>query len=471
MRVRVTLIAVCIALVGCDACNEQVKRLPEPILEKLPESWRAEHIAPWEPGFPHEPAPPDEPPAGSGDGFEWYRRFGFRMGDGRDGLARLENGELVWGGLGLARLSASGATLSEESPWGYDVRVASVVAMSGGDVVMLGIFGGWSGQTIDLDPGPGVSERTPSGEQDLFIARLGADGSARFVVTISGTKTIEDVHLAVGSGAIVVAGRYSGNVRFDRGDGDAPVALPQPPDEDAFVAKLDEDGALVWAKGIGGSHEQTIHALAIAPDGDVIAGGMAWAGSITRPASLDFDRDVAGELSVDGGSGFLLRVDAQGVPSIARSLERLVTAVCAWGDDTLIATDGGHHLHRLDAAGGFVEHPFSMDERMTITHLELREGELVVAGSYYEGVDLDPGPAVVTPPTRGLSRGVFMASLALDGTLRSSRAAAAPGSRTELDAPFVFGDDLYVTGATRNAGPGAHSWEWQEIGFIGKIAR
>lgn len=76
---------------------------------------------------------------------------------------------------------------------------------------------------------------------------------------------------------------------------------PYSGDYDAFVAKLDENGNLLWNTFLGGTGHDYAHAIAVASNGDVLVGGGSWD---------DWGNPV--QPYVGGIPAFLARLDAQG---------------------------------------------------------------------------------------------------------------------------------------------------------------
>ncbi len=120
---------------------------------------------------------------------------------------------------------------------------------------------------------------TPVGKEDIYVARFAAEqGDLRWVTHITSpvSELTEEQYvtvlggLAVDShGATVLAGGFKTGLNF--GD----VVLEEPSlgsDSDAYVAKLDETGELVWANRYGGGFRQLVSSFALHNDDVVIVG-------------------------------------------------------------------------------------------------------------------------------------------------------------------------------------------------------
>jgi len=186
----------------------------------------------------------------------------------------------------------------------------AVATDAAGDTFLTGSFRG----TVGFDPVSTASTFTTNNTQDAFVAKYSPSGSLAWVRTFVGRATTaagqattyavgQGSALAVdGSGNILVAGSFRGTVDF--GPGPNPVELSSPSATEAFAAKLDPSGNLVWvsnAVGNGGDDQ----ASAIAPDG---SGGAVIAGSFAQGATFGGLTLAAGGAS----EAFAARVDSGG---------------------------------------------------------------------------------------------------------------------------------------------------------------
>ncbi len=121
-------------------------------------------------------------------------------------LVRLDNyGQLewvnTWGGEG----GVSGGL--DDEGWGVAVDES-------GGVYAIGNFH----TTTDFDPGPGVEERTPLGDEDAFLVKFGSQGGFRWVRTWGGLLYASASSVDVGPDeGVLVAGAYKATVDFDPG--------------------------------------------------------------------------------------------------------------------------------------------------------------------------------------------------------------------------------------------------------------
>ncbi len=191
-----------------------------------------------------------------------------------------------------------------------------------------------AGETQSADYPTTLMSRTGDGF-DGFVTALAADGGTIDYSTLVGGILadgggIGDEARAVASatdGSIYVAG-VTGSVNFPRTPGG--VDLDTDTGFSGFIVRLDSSGqTLLWSTVVGGSSDDTVDAIARAPDGDVIVTGSTFSGDFPTSANC-LDSTYAGSRDA-----FLLRLSADGI------LLRYGTYLGGVGDDygTSIAID------------------------------------------------------------------------------------------------------------------------------------
>ena len=110
-----------------------------------------------------------------------------------------------------------------------------------------------------------------------------------------------------GDGSVAVAGYFSGTVDFGGGPRTAHAYAYLDPnsDQDVFVAKYSASGAYLWATTFGTEAPDKGHAVAIAPNGDVVVGGMTssyldFGDGVLQPVQGAGDAFVATYRGTDG---------------------------------------------------------------------------------------------------------------------------------------------------------------------------
>jgi len=133
---------------------------------------------------------------------------------------------------------------SSEHDEGYDIDVDST-----GNVYIIGTFK----NTVDFDPGAGVTSLTSSGWEDLFFAKYDPNGNFIWANKIGGSDNDEGFGIAVSNtNDVFVTGYFADTVDFDPGLGIANLFATLN-NSDIFIAKYDSNGNYIWANGIGGT--------------------------------------------------------------------------------------------------------------------------------------------------------------------------------------------------------------------------
>ena len=144
---------------------------------------------------------------------------------------------------------------------GEEIITSLAVDPSNGDIIGTGYFR----DTIDLGGGPMAS----TGGDDIFLFRLTADGQHVWSKRFGDGSYQTPYSLALDStGAIYIVGEMAGSIDF--GDG-KPVTSKG--SQDAFVAKFDPDGKIVWSRLFGDAETQSGKSVAITPTNQVIVAG------------------------------------------------------------------------------------------------------------------------------------------------------------------------------------------------------
>ena len=144
-----------------------------------------------------------------------------------------------------------------------NVRPDNVIVSQDDHVYVTGNFSG----TFDFDPGSGVQNLTalPGGEGDGFVAKYTLDRELVWVNRLggSGNERVKDVALD-GSGNVYVAGE------FDSADADfGSFSLTTFGQWDGFIAKLNQDGAFLWARQFGGSNNVALPSIGVNATGTI----------------------------------------------------------------------------------------------------------------------------------------------------------------------------------------------------------
>lgn len=213
------------------------------------------------------------------------------------------------------------------------------------------IAGGYTG-AVDLNADAGVAMTTGFGQFDVFVEKLDASGNYQWSKFIGGTATEAPVSLDVSTlNNIYVVGYFNGTVDFDPGA--AAANQTSAGSTDGFVWKLSNAGNHVWASRIGGTGTDKATAMEV----DNVE-NLFVAGEFEVTVDLNPGAGVNNATSAGVTDAYVLKLNASGA--------------YAWSYRT-----GGSGFDRVYATG--------LDSNC----------DLVVAGSFQQTVDFDPGTAVV----------------------------------------------------------------------------
>ena len=131
------------------------------------------------------------------------------------------------------------------------VVVADAASLGDGETIVAGWFDGTLTERRDGAPLAVAS----AGGLDAFVARLASDGSVRWIKRAGGPGDDIARGVAVGAAAggapsIAITGAIGGGAVF--GPGEAAETRAAALDGPVFAARMDGDGALVWARFAGG---------------------------------------------------------------------------------------------------------------------------------------------------------------------------------------------------------------------------
>jgi hypothetical protein len=151
---------------------------------------------------------------------------------------------------------------SSESVVVYDLEIDKH-----GNPIICGMFQ----ETVDFDPGVGVSNRTAD-FYDAFIWKLDQSGNLLFYKTFEGPSSQAASSLSLNHNAIYVCGTQNGRTNYN------PEGLPEMVNQigktDIFIAKLDSVGNNNWVKLIGGSDYDFARSIVTNSYGDIYCRGI-----------------------------------------------------------------------------------------------------------------------------------------------------------------------------------------------------
>jgi hypothetical protein len=183
-----------------------------------------------------------------------------------------------------------------------DDFVYSVKVDNAGNVYSTGYFY----NTVDFDPGAGISNLTQEGNGDIFVLKLDASGNFVWARSMGGSLPDRGVDISVdNAGNVYTVGFFNDTTDFDPGVGT--FNLTSAGQRDIFISKLDASGNFVWAGSIGGTNNDYANSIELDASGNLhITGGFN--------GMADFDPGVGSfNLTPVGNTDiFVLKLDAAG---------------------------------------------------------------------------------------------------------------------------------------------------------------
>lgn len=172
-----------------------------------------------------------------------------------------------------------------------------------GSVYVSGVFTG----TVDMDPGPGVSNLTSVASSDYFVAKFDASGNFVWAKDVLATATTSRSVYTLWvdpSENVYITGYFRALTDFDPGPG--VLNIPSVGLNDMFITKLDSSGNLVWTKTVGSTSNDFGYSVITDSSNNVyITGGFS--------ATADFDPGVGVfNITPNGIDAFILKLDSSG---------------------------------------------------------------------------------------------------------------------------------------------------------------
>lgn len=136
--------------------------------------------------------------------------------------------------------------------------------------------------TVDFDPGSGTYTLTAV-SQDIFVSKLDASGNFVWAKQFGGEATKNGNSIAVDAGGnVYTSGYFYQTVDFDPGINTYNLTPLGTYNFDVFISKLSSSGNFVWAKQLGGTHDEFGNSIALDVSGNVYTTG-------NFSGSCDFD--------------------------------------------------------------------------------------------------------------------------------------------------------------------------------------
>ncbi len=316
---------------------------------------------------------------------------------------------------------------------GSDIGNAILVDGSG-NIYAAGTFQG----TVDFDPGPGTAMLTAGGGDDVFVTKFDSAGTLVWARMMGGSNDERALSVALDhDGNVYTAGNFAGTADFDPGVG--ALNLTAFDAADIFVSKLDNSGALVWAKQLGGPSYESCSGVAVDSEGNVLGTGSFMGAADFDPglgtftlssiggyAICLFKLDSAGNFvwakQAGGGAhaaGTAVSLDDSGNVYATGYFQATVDFDPGAGVVNLTAASSDVFVLKLDNAGSFVwvKQMGGTSDALGNSLAVDGSGDVYTTGYFTGTADFDPGSGManMTAVGGGYRYDVFLTKLTSDG--------------------------------------------------------
>ncbi|MCE3227530.1 MAG: hypothetical protein K0S32_2081 [Bacteroidetes bacterium] len=321
------------------------------------------------------------------------------------GAATLNLTTLGQSDIFVCKLDASGNLLWAKQMGGTGEEQPKAIAVdASGNVYTTGSF---NSIDADFDPGPGTFTLDGGGfYSDAFVSKLDASGNFIWAVEFSGAndKCAFDITTDV-SGNILVTGEFNGAVDFDTDDAGGDLTGNA---FDAFIAKLNTAGNLIWVKQMGGANNDRGSCIATDASGNIYSAGMFGITADFDPGPSSFPLTSSGILDI-----YISKLDASGNFVWAKQM-----GGAAYDEPTDLKTDGS--------------------------------GNILLSGNFEGTADLDPGAGTSNFTSLGLSD-VFVSKLNSSGSLAWTKVFGGSDNDKAFALSSDAGGNVYTIGSFKSA--------------------
>ena len=249
-----------------------------------------------------------------------------------------------------------------------------------------------------------------NGDYDGMIIKYSAEGSVEWAKSVGGSDEdyIESVAIT-SEGGVIVGGRFQSSIQV--GD----YTLENQGNQNGMIIKYDEEGAVEWARSVGGSRFDPIFSVAATSDGGAIVGGYFSSDEIQVGDYTLINNKGEDQYGTYKYNGIIIKYDGEGEVEWARSVggddNDYIYSVSETSDGGYIA--GGSFKGDIQVGDYTLENINSLENGMIIKYN--REGTVewarsvggynndsinsitttsdggVIAGGYFEDNDIQVG--------------------------------------------------------------------------------
>ena len=173
-----------------------------------------------------------------------------------------------------------------------------------GNLYVTGLFY----ETIDFDPGPGITELTSVGFDDVFVLKFSPMGNLAWAKSFGGKSVdyVQDIEIDNEGNLVIVGGCYK-TVDYDPSENVFNLTVDV---EGMYVVKLDNDGNFIWAKTMETEDDAVIQSVAIDSKNSILLCGHFNSATDMNPDSLI--SEIVSPAFPFATAGFILKLDSSG---------------------------------------------------------------------------------------------------------------------------------------------------------------
>ncbi len=366
----------------------------------------------------------------------------------------------------IAKANAAGTFLWAMGIGGADQDFGwSIAVDDSNNVYTLGSFSG----TVDFDPGADTNNLISSGGVNSFFFKLDSSGNFIWAKSIEEQSVYTTSMVLDSSGNIYISGEFAGTCDFDPGNGIYNLTSVNM-FFDIFVAKYDNAGNVIWAKGMGGATYKGSYSTTVDAAENVYTTGWF-------QDSVDFDPgaglfylvspgvrnifisklDNAGNFvwakSMEGtaeGEGFSIAIDHSANVNTTGYFLGTADFDPGAGAYYLTADTAGYgsiFISKLDSAGNFVwAKAIGNGSDASGTSITIDDfNNIYYTGWFWQTADFDPDTGVYNLVSNG-AHDVFISKLDSMGNLIWAKSMGGEGDDWSSSIAFNVFTEVYVTG-------------------------
>ncbi len=371
----------------------------------------------------------------------------------------------------VSKLDSAGEFVWAKRMGGVSQDAGCAIALdAAGNVHTTGVFN----DTADFDPGSGTFDLISVDYREIFVSKLDSVGDLVWAKAIGGTGDDIGLGIAVdGAGNVCTTGEFDGTVDFDPGAGT--YTLTSEGNDDIFISMLDEAGAFLWARAMGGTAYDYGIDVTVDDAGNVYTTGFFYGTVDLDPGPGTFELTTAGDRDV-----FVSKLDSVGDFAWAKAMggtavdRGISIAMDVAGNvyttgyfngtvdfdpgpgtfDLSSAGDREIFVSKLDSAGDF-EWAKSMggaseDDGWSVAVDSA--GNVYTTGYFNGTADFDPGPGTFNLSSAGL-RDIFVSKLFGPGFWN--------GFTAEPQDARAYNGEPHTFTVAVDCGPGTLSYQWK----------